>query len=136
MNHDNQGEVIQVFLQYVRAFEQLDPRGIVSFYHEPALLISPQGTVSLPTSAHVEKFFAPLMVDLGSQRYARSEFPQLAEHYLGDKLAMVSGIGIWKTTTGEPLRRFGLTYTLCRTPESWRIVVAVIHDERFALSFG
>lgn len=135
MNNHKQGEVTTAFMHYVSAFEQLDPRAIVSFYNEPALLISPQGVVSLPTRAHVEQFFGPLMVDLRSKGYSRSEFLRLAEHYLSDKLAIVSGIGIWKNTTGEQLRRFGLTYTLCRTPQSWRIVVAVIHDESSVLSF-
>jgi ketosteroid isomerase-like protein len=135
MNDPKQGEVIQAFKQYVGAFEQLDPRAVVPFYNEPAMLISQQGVVSLPTGSHVEQFFAPLMAGLRSQGYAGSEFPRLAEHSLSDKLAIVSGVGIWRSATGEQLRRFGLTYTLCRTSNSWRIVVAVIHDESSVLSF-
>ena len=116
-------------MQYVQAFERLNPRGVVSFYHEPALLISPQGIVSLPTGKHVEEFFGSLMANLKAQGYARSEFPRLTEHHLSKDLALVSGIGVWKKATGEQLRRFGLTYTLRRSPQSWQIVVATIHDE-------
>ncbi len=135
MSNDKHGEAIAAFMRYVEVFERLDPQAIAVYYNEPALLISPQGVVSLLTRAHVEQFFAPLMADLKVQGYVRSEFPRLAEHYLSSELALVSGVGVWKKATGEQLRRFGLTYTLRQTPESWRIVVAAIHDENSALLF-
>ncbi len=125
---------IEAFKRYVNAFEQLDPRGIVAFYHEPALFISPQGVVNLPTGAQVEHFFIPVMADLKTQGYSSSEFPQLGEHYLSGDLAIVGGVGIWRKATVAELRRFGLTYTFCRKPQSWQIVVAAIHDPESALS--
>jgi ketosteroid isomerase-like protein len=135
MSNGKQGEAIEAFRRYVEVFERLDPQAVTSYYNEPALLISPQGIASLPTSADVEQFFNSVMADLKAQGYARSEFPRLAEYYLSDELALVSGVGVWKKASGEQLRRFGLTYTLRRTHPSWRIVVATIHDENSALSF-
>ena len=128
------GEAIEAFKRYVEAFEGLSPRAVVPFYNEPALLVSPQGIVALPTSADVEKLFDGLMSDLRGQDYAKSEFPRLAELPLNDDLAIVTGVGVWRKKTGEELRRFGATYTFCRTPQSWKIVVAVIHDPEASLS--
>lgn len=122
------GEVVEAFKRYVEAFEGLSPQAVVPFYNEPAMLISPQGIVALPTGADVEKLFAGVMSSLREQGYARSEFPRLAGLPLSEDLAIVTGVGVWRKKTGEELRRFGLTYTLCRAPESWKIVVALIHD--------
>jgi len=127
------GESVEAFRQYAAVFERLDPSAVVPYFNQPAMLISPQGMVSLPTATDVEQFFGRLMTDLRAQAYAKSEFSGLTEHSLSPDLAIVSGIGIWRKTTGEELRRFGLTYTLCRTPPSWKIVLAVIHDPETAL---
>jgi hypothetical protein len=100
----------------------------VPYFNEPAMFISPQAIVDLPTGAHVERFFDLVMANLRSQDYAASEFSNVTERYLTQELAIVSGIGVWKTRTGQELRRFGFTYTLCRVLQSWKIVVATIHD--------
>ena len=127
------GEAVEAFRQYAAVFERLDPSAVVPYFNQPAMLISPQGMVSLATATDVEQFFGRLMTDLRAQAYAKSEFPRLTDHFLSPDLAIVSGIGVWRKTTGEELRRFGLTYTLCRKPQSWKIVLAVIHDPETAL---
>jgi ketosteroid isomerase-like protein len=88
MSNCKQGEAIGAFMRYVEVFERLDPQAIASYYNEPALLISPQGIASLPTSAYVEQFFDSVMADLKAQGYARSEFLRLAEDYLSNELAL------------------------------------------------
>jgi ketosteroid isomerase-like protein len=133
MGNGKTGEAVEGFKRYAEVFARLDARAIVSFYNEPALLISPQGIVALSTGADVERFFGRLMADLRADGYAKSEFPLLAEHYLSSDLAVVSGVGVWRKANGEELRRFGLTYTLCRALPSWKIVVAVVHDPDAAL---
>jgi len=127
------GEAVEAFRQYAAVFEKLDPSAVVPYFHQPAMLISPQGKVSLPTATDVEQFLGRVMADLRAQAYAKSEFSGLTEHRLSPDLAIVSGVGIWRKATGEELRRFGLTYTLCRTPPSWQIVLAVIHDPETTL---
>src|SRR5260221_12622121 len=101
------GEVLEAFKRYVEAFEGLSPRTVVPFYNEPALMISPQGIVALPTSADVEKLFDGLMSDLRDQGYAGSEFPRLAELPLSEDLLIVTVIGVWRKKKGEGLRGFG-----------------------------
>ena len=124
----DEGEALAVFRRYAAAFESLQATAVVPFLHEPALFISPQGVVALSTAAEVERFFGRVMADLRGQGYAKSEFSDLRQHDLGRDLALVSGVGVWRKATGEELRRFGLTYTLCRTAGSWKLVVAAVHD--------
>jgi hypothetical protein len=45
----------------------------------------------------------------------------------------VSGSGVQKNAANENLRPFGMTYTLRRRGETWRIVVAAIHAPDAAL---
>jgi len=133
MGHARAGEAVEGFKRYAEAFARLDARAIVSFYNEPALLISQQGIVALSTGAEVERFFGRLMAELRVEGYAKSEFPQLSEHSLSSDLSVVSGVGVWRKANGEEMRRFGLTYTLCRALPSWKIVVAAVHDPDAAL---
>jgi hypothetical protein len=69
------------------------------------------------------------MADLPAQGYAGTEFFSLDARRLSDDLAMVTGTGVWKRTTGEPFAPFGMTYTLRRANGAWRIVVAAIYPQ-------
>src|SRR6266576_1709937 len=128
MSGQTAGEVVAAFKRYAEVFEGLSPHAVVPFYNEPSLMISPQGIVALSTGADVERFFAPVMSDLRDQGYARSEFHRLSELPLSGDLCIVTGVGVWLKKTDEEIRRFGLTYTFRRAPQSWKIVVATIHD--------
>jgi ketosteroid isomerase-like protein len=129
VNDESATDAVEAFRRYVSAFGTLDSEAILPFYDEPCLLISPQGSVALPTHPDVKQFFARLMEDLRQQEYAASEFPRLAGQRLSHTLARVSGDGVWRKKGGQELRRFGLTYLLRRTDDSWRIAVAAVHDE-------
>lgn len=127
MAHDDTAEPIAAFQRYTEAFHALDAGAVARHFHEPALLITPEDTVALSTIADVERTYARLMADLPRRGYARTEFSPLAGRRLGDDLAVVSGGGVWKNAADEDLMRFGMTYTLRRTGQTWRIVVAAIH---------
>src|SRR5258708_34559887 len=96
MSGQTTGEAVAAFKRYAEVFEGLNPHAVVPYYNEPSLLISPQGVVSLPTGADVERFFARVMSDLRGQGYARSEFPRLAELPLSDDLSLVTGVAVWR----------------------------------------
>jgi ketosteroid isomerase-like protein len=120
--------VLETFRRYIRAFETLRPEAVVPYYNEPCLFISPEGVVTLQTSADVAGFFTKVMAGLRGDGYASSAFPDLQVLALSDALTMVRGVGSWKRADGTDLRRFGLTYTLRKSDAAWRIVVAVAHD--------
>lgn len=125
-NNDTSG-AIEAFRTYARAFNALDPAAVAQYFHEPALLITPDRTIALPTRAVVEQTYRRVMADLPARGYVRTEFTPLSERRLSDDLAIVSGEGRWKNAADEDFMRFGMTYTLRRTGETWRIVVGAIH---------
>ena len=65
------------------------------------------------------------MADMPSD-YVRTEFSPLSVHRLSDDLTMVSGSGAWKNAANDDLMPFGMTYTLRRIEQTWRIVSS--HD--------
>src|SRR5262245_44673725 len=121
-------EVLHSFQLYTQAFQALDARAAAQYFHEPAFFITPREVRALPTTADVEQAYAQVMADMPPD-YARTEFGPMSVHRLGDDLAMVSGSGVWKNAANEDLMPFGMTYTLRRTGEAWRIVVAAIHSQ-------
>ncbi|HMJ55569.1 MAG TPA: nuclear transport factor 2 family protein [Polyangiaceae bacterium] len=118
---------VEEFWKYTKAFQSLDPKAVAAHFNEPALMITPQGVNALPNNAAVEQAYARIMAELPAQGYARTEFSQIAERRLGDDLAMLTGSGNWVDKAGKKFMPFGMTYTLRRTGQSWRIVSAFIH---------
>ena len=119
---------IDSFRQYADAFQSLDAKAVARHFHEPAMLIAPQGVLALPTAAAVEAAYSRVMADLPARGYSRTEFSGLSERRLNDDLAVVTGAGVWKNASGEEFSRFGVTYTLRRVASTWRIVVAAIYE--------
>ena len=126
MQHDNTSGALEAFRRYTQAFQALDARAVAQHFHEPAFFITPEDVLVLPTVEAVEQTYARVMADMPPD-YARTEFSPLSEHRLSDDLAMVSGGGVWKNTANQDLMPFGMTYTLRRSGQIWRIVVAAIH---------
>jgi ketosteroid isomerase-like protein len=121
------GEALDFFRHYAQAFQSLDPNAVARHFHEPSLLITPQGVFALATAGDVERAYERIMADMPARGYAGTEFSSLDERQLSDDLAVVTGTGTWKKATGEPFMPFGLTYTLRRAEGAWRIVVAAIY---------
>jgi ketosteroid isomerase-like protein len=132
MPHDETNGPLEAFRQYTQAFQALNARAVAGLFHEPAFFITPQDVATLPTVEAVEQMYARLMADM-PPGYARTDFSPLSVHLLSDDLAMVSGSGVWKNAANENLRSFGMTYTLRRSGQTWRIVVGAIHAPDGAL---
>jgi ketosteroid isomerase-like protein len=126
MEQQEDRDVVAAFHVYTRAFQSLDARTVAQHFHEPALFITPTDVRALPTKSAVEQTYAGVMADMPAD-YARTEFGPLSVHRLGEDLAMISGAGVWKNAANKDLMPFGMTYTLRRTGQEWRIVVAAIH---------
>lgn len=122
-----EGGALDCFRRYAEAFRALDSKAVAAHFAQPALLITPHGVTALATAAEVEQAYGRIMADLRTQDYERTEFSSLDERLLNDELAVVSGSGFWRKTTGEAFAPFAMMYTLRRTGGSWRIVVAMIY---------
>ena len=125
MQHNEDSGVLEAFGQYTQAFQVLDARAVAEHFHEPMFLITPKEVVCLPTIETVEHTNARVMADMPPD-YVRTEFSPLSVHRLSDDLTMVSGSGAWKNAANDDLMPFGMTYTLRRIGQTWRIVVAAI----------
>src|SRR5262245_27668155 len=49
MPHDERSEVLDAFTRYTQAFQALDARAVAQHFHQPALFITPNAIVALPT---------------------------------------------------------------------------------------
>jgi ketosteroid isomerase-like protein len=92
---------LAAFRRYTDAFQALDPRAVAPHFNQPALFISPEGIVTLPTTADVERMYRGVMAELPAQGYARTDFSQLVEHRLAPDLALVTGVGVWRTASAR-----------------------------------
>jgi ketosteroid isomerase-like protein len=126
MQHNEDGGVLEAFGKYTEAFQKLDAHAVAQHFHEPAFFITPREVVCLPTLETVERTYARVMADMPPD-YVRTEFSPLSVHRLSDDLTMVSGSGAWKNAANDDLMPFGMTYTLRRIGQTWRIIVAAIH---------
>jgi ketosteroid isomerase-like protein len=127
MPHDETSGALEAFRRYTQAFQALDAGAVAQHFHEPAFFITPREVLALPTVEAVEQMYTRVMADMPPD-YARTEFSPLSERRLSGDLAMVSGGGVWKNAANEDLMPFGMTYTLRRSGQTWRIVVTVIHE--------
>jgi len=124
----------QVLSEYYAAFSTLDIQAVLPYFHQPALLIGPQGVIALPTPAALVPVFGPVMEDLRRQGYQRSEFDLQQLKLLDGKSALATGVAIRYARDGKELSRAGLTYLLHRTggtsgrAGAWKFAVMVLHD--------
>lgn len=117
---------LTAFKLYTQAFGALDARAVAQYFYEPALLITPKDVIALPDAAAVERTYARIMSEM-PRDYTRTEFRGLSERRLGDDLSVVTGNGSWKNAANDDIMPFGMTYTLRRTGDAWRIVTAAVH---------
>jgi hypothetical protein len=120
--------ITQTFATYVQTFQTLDPHMTLPYFHIPCMFIPPQGVRVLATAADVEALLIQVMKGLKTRGYARSELTGLHAHQMSENTALVSVSRARYKSDGQELERLGETYTLRRTDNGWKIVVAMIHD--------
>ncbi|MDV3002972.1 MAG: hypothetical protein N5P05_004627 (plasmid) [Chroococcopsis gigantea SAG 12.99] len=128
------------FIEYLKAFNQLEPSRIPAFFYLPSLLMTPNVvTKPMTTVAEVEAVFTPFMADLKKRGFSESELKSLSEKMLSDKIVIFSGSAIRYKKEGETkteLEKLGFTYTLRKddSDDTWKIIMGVIHDFSTAIA--
>lgn len=118
-----------LFLEdYYRAFSTLDVRAILPYFHEPCLIISPQGVFSAPTGAAVAAAIKPVMEDLRDKGFGRTELSLRQLKFLSPSTMLASGVAVRFRTGGQELNRAGVTYALTKSDSGWKIAVLITHD--------
>jgi hypothetical protein len=125
---NQQSEVIQVLTDYYTAFSSLDVQVFLPYFHEPSLLVGPQGIIAAPTHAVLATAFAPAIKGLQARGFGRSELSVRHSRMLSATAALVTGVAIRYKSDGQELERFGVTYILHNKDRDWKIAVVVLHD--------
>jgi hypothetical protein len=121
-------EALAAFKRYTQAFQSLDPKAPGPCFHEPALMVSPDGVNVLRSAADVERAYRGVMARLPAMGYAKTTFLDLKAQRLSADLAVINGSGIWENAQGKTLSRFGMTYTFRLDAGAWKILTALIYD--------
>jgi ketosteroid isomerase-like protein len=126
---DDEADVTRVLTDYVSAFGTLDVQAILPYYHEPCLLVGPQGIAALPTRAAMVAAFTPMMEGLRERGYGRSELSMLHTKQLSATATLASGVAVRYRADGQELERVGVSYLLHKADDDrWTIAVTVVHD--------
>ena len=125
---DDSNNILDTFNQYAKTFESLNPLSVLSFYHYPAILISPDKAVTVKNWLEGAVIFTAVMAELKFRGYASSKTESLRVEQLSDRLATVKGIVIRLKENGDELERLGLAYTMQKGNEGWKIVVGALYE--------
>jgi hypothetical protein len=130
---DNEKEkIIQTYHNYVQAFQTLNPKSILPFYHVPYMSLSFREVRVLNTPAEIEEGFARNMAILRENKYARTDIVELYARAMSKGLALVSVILERYSSEGEQLggagKTYNYTYTFYKADNHWKIVAVMAHD--------
>ena len=123
----NEDTITRMYNEYVQAFQTLNARSILPYYHVPSMMISSQEVTVMTTAAEIEAYFAHIMGRLKARNYARTEIKELYVKRMSDGIALLSIDLIRYKTDGEKLARLGFTYTL-RKKDDWKIAAVMAND--------
>jgi hypothetical protein len=122
--------VNQVIADYYRDFSTLNVQAILPYFHEPSLLVSPQGVLPIPDRAALAAVFGPVMDGLRAKGYGRSEFEVDEFRLLSASTAIARGVAVRYKREGQELERVGITYVLHKASAGWMFVTVIMHDTR------
>ena len=127
--------VIDTLHAYEEAWSKHDGKAVASFYHEPAMRLSPGGPAVRPGLADQERFFTPFLAGLVARGYARSTWETLEVRLLDPQTAIASGITLRYRADGSLFERVAVTYGLRETPTGWKIFLSATHAADTVLQF-
>jgi ketosteroid isomerase-like protein len=124
----NEEAIIKVLSDYYAAFSTLDVQAILPYFHEPALLVGPQGVIPVPNGAALVPIFGGVMEGLRRRRFERSELSLRQLRLLSPTSALAIGVAIRHSADGQEPERVGVTYVLHKAASGWKFAVVVLHD--------
>lgn len=125
---DHKADAGRMLTDYYSDFSTLDVQRFLSYFHEPAFLMSPQGVSVVQTQAELSAVFTPAIESLRQRGYARSELSNLRLKRLSATIILASGVAVRHRVDGQELDRVGVTYLLRKADNRWKIAALVIHD--------
>ena len=124
----NDDAAVGMLAGYYQAFSTLEVQAVWPYFHEPSLLISPQGVFAVPTFAALAAVFTPVMEGLRARGLERSELSVRYATSLSASATLVMGTAIRYQRNGQELERAAVTYVLHKAKTGWKIAVIILHD--------
>lgn len=121
-------KILETFVNYGKAFMTLQPEMVAPFFHEPAIFISNQGVIVMNNESEKLGVLSHIMNALKTQEYDRADVKNIVIKQLSNDLAVVNADNFRYNTSGEELERFSIAYTFRYIENSWKLIVAIIHD--------
>jgi ketosteroid isomerase-like protein len=125
---NDEAGAIQVLTDYYSAFSTLELQAVLPYFHEPCLLLGPQGVYAAPTRAALEAVFTPAIDGLRARGYGRSELSLRQVKSLGATAILATGVALRYKLDGQELDRVGVTYVLHKADDRWRIAVLIVGE--------
>ena len=120
-------EIRALFDEIATAFSALDMVRYKRIYQLPALIITPNSSISIRAEAELDAFITPMVEGLRARGYARSTYNDLSVHMFDDSRAIASMHWIRYKQDGSVLEELGATYIIVRTQEGWRLATLMAH---------
>lgn len=125
---DNQQAVIRTLRDYYAAFSTLDVPAVLPYFHQPSLLIGPQGVFAAATHDVLTTALTTIIDSLRARGFGRSELSVGRVESLSATATLVTGVAIRYMVDGQELERVGVTYVLYNADSHWKIAVLIVHD--------
>jgi Domain of unknown function (DUF4440) len=125
--------IIEWFSRYADAFQTLEPRATLQYLHVPCTFIDTSGVRVMCSADEVEAFLAKVMLGLSRRGFVRSELTGAIVRLMNQTTALLTVRRVRYEATGQQLETVGETYTLHRSDDGWKIVVAIVHDSTATL---
>jgi hypothetical protein len=118
---NDEAAVTEVLADYYSSFSTLDVRTVLPYFHEPCMMIGPQGVFAAPTRGVLAAALAPAMDGLRAIGFGRSELSLRHVKSLSAVATIASGVALRYKLDGQELERVGVTYVLpglCTVPDA------------------
>lgn len=119
--HEVVREVDAVLDSWFAAWESPDFEKIAPYFNVPMAFVLPAAVIFLADAAAIRNLIAPIVGQRIAESYRRTDYRRREAKALSESLAIVSGTEVAFNSEGSELRRSGMTYTLVRSAETWRI---------------
>jgi hypothetical protein len=122
-------DAVEVLLhEYYRAFSTLKIDAVLPYFHEPSMLVGPQGPYAANTHALLAAAIVPTLEALRARGYGRSELDVRDVKLLSATATLVMGVARRYKVDGADLDQAGVTYVMHLRPSGWKIAVLLLHD--------
>jgi ketosteroid isomerase-like protein len=125
---NDQADVVRVLEEYYSAFSTLNVEAVLPYFHEPSLLIGPQGVFAATTHALLATAVTPVMEDFRARGFGRTELSVRDLKPLSATATLVRGVALRYKADGQELDQAGVTYVLHKADSRWKIAVLIIYD--------